>query len=140
MPVPTVEPVTNTQRQAYIDCVCDTLNNWNKTDQQSVKGYAISSANLGIGIAKLESVRTSDQCIAVDETDEELLQTFDRLRKAIPTTNRALDPTRDLLVFDKNQLFIIKPVGLRYWTRSAALNDADEIAGTLLMHAQKERI
>ncbi len=35
-------------------------------------------------------------------------------------------------IFDGPRLYVIKPDTCRYWTQSAALNDADEIAGTLL--------
>jgi hypothetical protein len=32
----------------------------------------------------------------------------------------------------------VKPIGQRFWTQTAALNDADEIAGTLLMYVPQE--
>jgi hypothetical protein len=39
---------------------------------------------------------------------------------------------RNLKIFDGNQIHIIKPLALRSWTKTAALNDADEIAGAIL--------
>lgn len=36
-------------------------------------------------------------------------------------------------VFDKTLLYVTKPVGRRFRTRTAALNDADEVAGAILM-------
>ena len=38
------------------------------------------------------------------------------------------------MVFDQDSLYVVKPIGQRYWSQTAALNDADEIAGTILMH------
>jgi len=43
---------------------------------------------------------------------------------------------RFLRVYGKDELYVIKPAELRYWTRSAALNDADEI---LAEHLGAER-
>jgi len=37
----------------------------------------------------------------------------------------------------RNSLYIVKPIGLRFWTQTAALNDADEIANTILMHTSQ---
>ena len=71
-------------------------------------------------------------------TDKDILHSLDRLRKAIPRRQRTINPVRGLMVFDKNRLYVVKPIGQRYWTQTAALNDADEIAGTLLMHSYKE--
>jgi hypothetical protein len=42
------------------------------------------------------------------------------------------------MVFDSNKLYVVKPIGQRFWTETAALNDADEIAGTILMHSSRE--
>jgi hypothetical protein len=30
---------------------------------------------------------------------------------------------------------VVKPLSQRFWTETAALNDADEIAGSILMHS-----
>ena len=42
-----------------------------------------------------------------------------------------------LKVFDKNLLYITKPLGKRFWTNTAALNDADEVATTILMRSAR---
>jgi hypothetical protein len=36
-------------------------------------------------------------------------------------------------VFDGDRLYLVKPIGQRFWTETAALNDADEIASAILM-------
>lgn len=45
---------------------------------------------------------------------------------------------RGVKVFDGDRLYIVKPLSRRYWTETAALNDADEIAGSILMHGTGE--
>ena len=134
MPVPTVAPISDEQQAVYIERVCDTLNLWTKNGPYMVRGDMIASAKLGIGIAKLEKVERSYTTHSMDRIGRDLLDAFDRLRSAIPPTQRTLDPTRELMLFDRNSLYVVKPNGQRYWSQTAALNDADEIAGTILLH------
>ena len=138
MPVPTVTPCAADQHAAYVNRVCDTLNMWAKTGQYVVRGDMISSAELGIGIAKLEKVERSDARRPMERMGQDLLGALDRLRLAIPRSQRTLNPTRELMVFDQDSLYVVKPIGQRFWSQTAALNDADEIAGTILMHPHLE--
>jgi hypothetical protein len=48
------------------------------------------------------------------------------------TMSRNITLQPDLKVFIEDALYIVKPRSMRYWLRSTALNDADEIAGDLL--------
>lgn len=138
MPVPTVKASSPSQQNTYVSSVCESLNKWTKNGEYVVRGSVSSSTNLGIGIARFEKISRSRAKRHSEDMDGELLQTFDRLRSAIPSSKRTLDPTRELMIFDENRLYLVKPIGLRHWTRTAALNDADEIAGTILMHSSKE--
>lgn len=125
MPVPTVAPITESHQTEYMERVCDTLNLWTKNGPYFVRGNMIASARLGIGIAKLEKIERSDIERPMDRVGRDLLDAFDRLRSAIPSAQRALDQTRELMVFDQNSLYVVKPIGRRYWSQTAALNDAD---------------
>ena len=138
MPVPTVRHSTIEQQKAYMKLVCGMLNQWSKNEQQTVRGSTTTSNRLGIGMVALEKTIKSETAKQVAQPDEDLLQSLDRIRKAIPRSERTIDPVRGLMVFDKNKLYIVKPIGQRFWTQTAALNDADEIAGTILMHSRKE--
>uniref|UniRef100_Q11FT3 site-specific DNA-methyltransferase (adenine-specific) n=1 Tax=Chelativorans sp. (strain BNC1) TaxID=266779 RepID=Q11FT3_CHESB len=138
MPVPTVKPTRTDQQQTYVDRVCNTLNSWAGHSRYFVRGTAAASLTLGIGIAKFEKLLKSDAQQPPENIDQHLLETFDRLRTALPTSQRTIDPIRELMVFDNNQLYLVKPVEQRHWTQTAALNDADEVAGTILMHSLKE--
>ena len=75
----------------------------------------------------------------MSDVEENVLQSLDRLRKAASKQHRTINPVRGLMVFDQNRLYITKPIAQRHWMQTAALNDADEIAGTLLMHSYKEK-
>ena len=67
------------------------------------------------------------------ETD--LIRALDRLRLTVTQNLNAFEMARGIKVFEGNRLYIVKPLAQRFWTQTAALNDADEIAGSILMHA-----
>ncbi|MGA7500261.1 MAG: N-6 DNA methylase [Isosphaeraceae bacterium] len=139
MPVPTVQPSSKAQRLAYRDRVCEMLNGWAKGGDYIVWGTQSASEGLGIGMVVLEKVRRSEPVSASADTDGDVLSALDRLRAATSRKDGVLDPVRGLMVFDRNRLYVAKPIGQRFWTQTAALNDADEIAGTILMQSRKER-
>jgi type I restriction-modification system DNA methylase subunit len=71
--------------------------------------------------------------VRVDRQIAELERALDRIMAQLPATvshNLELQP--DLRVFLGDSLYLAKPLSTRYWLASAALNDADEIAGDLL--------
>jgi N-6 DNA methylase len=139
MPVPTVVYSSKTQQDAYMRRLCETLNMWTKEGQYVVRGKAFSSENLGIGIAVLEKLYKSEVDTPMKETGNDVLQSLDRIRKLLSQNQNAINPVHGLMFFDKNLLYIVKPLGQRNWTQTAALNDAEEIAGTLLMHAYRKQ-
>lgn len=138
MPVPTVMHCTVDQQTAYRDRVCNTLNTWAGDSPNVVRGMTSRSDNLGIGIVILEKVHRSQTEKSMADVDPDVLHSLDRLRKSVPRKMRTIDPVRGLMVFDKERLYVVKPLGQRNWTQTAAFNDADEIVGTILMHSQKE--
>ena len=62
-----------------------------------------------------------------------------RLQRTAAKSYGTFELVRGLKVFDKNLLYITKPLGQRFWTNTAALNDADEIAATILIRSAWER-
>lgn len=137
MPVPTVRHSNAGQREAYKNRVCEMLNGWSK-GAQIVRGQTTAADTAGIGMVVLEKIARAEAATPMDRAGDDVLQALDRLRKIASIGSRAVDPTRGLMLFDKTQLYIVKPIGQRYWTETAALNDADEIAGTILMHSGRQ--
>jgi hypothetical protein len=135
--VPTLIPATQTQQEAYRDRVCEMLNGWAKSGPFAVRGYIQGSELLGVGIAILEKIKRADVNKAMPVIDTNLIRLLDVVRKAIPRKHATLDVVRGIMVFDNNRLYVVKPIGQRFWTQTAAMNDADEIAGTILMRSPK---
>jgi hypothetical protein len=131
--IPTTNPSTNEQQNQYVQRLCDTLNGWAKTGAYTVRGQATASATLGIGVAVLQKLRSGEMAFEPAEDFGDLLTALERLRKASSQTLNTLELIRGAKVFDRDRLYLVKPIGQRFWTETAALNDADEIAGTILM-------
>lgn len=129
MPVPSVEPVTSEQRGKYVDRICKTLNAWAKCD--AVQGHTLVSSQLGIAIAVLE--RLPHRGSPARPNGDAVMEALVRLRNLGARSQQALLLPRDVMVFDHTTLYLVKSIGHRFWTESAALNDADQVASTLLM-------
>ena len=134
--VPTVEPSKQAQRDAYTNRLCATLNEWAKKSPLVVEGRAIASANLGIGVAILEKDVRGRTISAHLHDDDDLLALLEGLRRLAGRIN-TFELVRGTKVFEQDSLYIVKPIGQRFWTETAALNDADEIAGSILMQNSK---
>jgi hypothetical protein len=68
----------------------------------------------------------------------DLLAALEHLRTVTSHKLNTLELIRGAKLFDRDKLYLVKPTGQRFWTETAALNDADEIAGTILMNAREE--
>ena len=132
--VPTIDPSKEAQHLEYVSRLCETLNGWTKSGSFIVQGHADASAKLGIGVAILQKVRVGGVAPTPPKELGDLLSALDRLRNLTSQKLNTLQLIRGAKVFDRNSLYIVKPIGQRYWTQTAAMNDADEVASTILMH------
>ena len=131
--VPTIKPSREAQREHYTKLLCDTLNGWSRNSTFTVHGRSVASEKLGVGVAVLQKTPPG---MALDKEEDlsDVLVALDRLRKATKRKLNSFELIRGAKVFDGNRLYLVKQIGQRFWTETAALNDADEIAGTILMH------
>lgn len=138
--VPTLTPATPVQQRSYSDRVCKMLNGWAKRGQFIVHGQTHGSASLGVGIAVFEKVERAQAAVPPldNNSNNDLIRLLDGVRKAIPRKHATLDVVRGVTVFDGNRLYVVKPIGQRFWTQTAAMNDADDIAATILMRTPEE--
>ena len=138
--VPTVEPSKQAQRDDYTNRLCATLNEWAKNSPFVVEGLAIASASLGIGVAMLEKNARGSATPAPLHDGGDLLASLERLRRLTSRRLNTVELVRGTKVFEQDRLYIVKPIGQRFWTETAALNDADEIAGSILMQDSREMV
>lgn len=91
---------------------------------------------MGLGLVILHMV-DGDEAIAVPTDQVDLVEALDRFRQAFSSSVNSFELSRGMKLFEGTRLYLLKPLGQRYWSETAALNDADEIAGSILMHSSE---
>ena len=136
--VPTIAPSKESQRENYSRRLCDTLNSWATKSPFVVHGRTLASPKLGIGLAILQKTHSRQEAHALVADASDILATIGQLGRGASRLLGGIDLPRQTKVFDRDRLYLLKPIGQRFWTQTAALNDADEIAGSILMHFSED--
>ncbi len=76
---------------------------------------------------------------AVVSTPQELSEALARMKRLLQRRRGHFVFCQNLKVFDGDDLYILKPRSRRFWTRTAALNDADEIAAAIITSRKGRR-
>lgn len=127
----TLKQPSSLAQSQYIDTLTSTLNHWARGGPQRVGGRSITAPWSGVGAVEVRRFEgAASPQVAGDE--QELLATLDRLHKAYSKQLGSVELLRGLKVFHEDTLYLFKPLQMRYWTRTAALNDADSIAESIL--------
>lgn len=135
--VPTIIQSDDSLRASYTRLLCDRLNGWAKPEYR-VHGNTLADPFLGIGMVVLEKTKRGENPTQLSMIDGQMLRAIDNLQRATAKDHGTFELVRGVKVFDKNLLYITKPLGQRFWTNTAALNDADEIATTILTRSAPE--
>jgi hypothetical protein len=130
--VPAIEPSTSDARRRYTDRLCKTLNGWTRGEKSLVTGSSTVSETMGIGLVTLEKISVGHPEV-MPNSNGGILPALDRLRDIASIKTNTFELARGIKVFDGPRLYMVKPLDFRYWSETAALNDADEIAGSILM-------
>lgn len=134
MPVPTVKPASSSDLDAFAETLCGLLNHWGKGSGSKVTGSIVRSEQMGLAIAILTKSTREPSNSWFDESS--LLAALAEIREIAARRQSSIEVHRGLMVFDNDRLYLMKPLSKRYWTRTAAMNDADEIASSILMSAE----
>ena len=60
-----------------------------------------------------------------------MVKVLGRVRDVLAVDGGSLSALREVMVFEGDRLYILKPAARIHWTATAALNDADALAATL---------
>ncbi|MBN2313080.1 MAG: N-6 DNA methylase [Sedimentisphaerales bacterium] len=129
--VQTLEEPTSDERKYYVELLCGTLNMWAKRSSFKVNGKIEFSDRLGTSVITLWKSRKIEQ-FKEERTSDHLQAVLGDVQQALPRRMRGFTYYRNLKVFDGNKLYLLKPLARRHWTKTAAINDADEIAAAIL--------
>jgi hypothetical protein len=86
-----------------------------------------------MAVIVLQKVSSQDVSPLNEHTSSpELDAVITRILNLLPRHEGSIAYYRNLKVFDRDKLYILKPLAYRFWSKTTALNDADEIAAAIL--------
>jgi hypothetical protein len=129
--VPTLRKADQKNRQDYVATLCEVLNTWAKQAGFLVWGKVVFSSGAGQAAVTISKAQPPKK-YGEHEASADLRDALERVRKLLPRSTGGFVRLRSLNVFDGDLIHIVKPLTLRAWTRTVALNDADEIAAAIL--------
>jgi len=128
--IPTLASVSKEACQTYAKTLCEMLNNFGQGSGFKVNGEVIKGQPYSVvRVSLTETIRRN---VPVSTANEELARIFKRMRPLLQHEQRWFVFCQNLKVFDGDDLYILKPMQMRFWSHTVALNDADEIAGAIL--------
>ena len=137
--IPTLQGSTQSARDQYTKLLCETLNEWANGGPYRVAGQVLTSTDSGLGVVIIDKLKKGDKARLRSDTDG-VIPVLERLERAYRKNLGTVSIVRSVKVFEPKTLYLTKPLSQRFWTRTAALNDADSIAAAILGRPAKERI
>lgn len=137
--LPTLKAAPTDYRKRYVDMLCQTLNDWAREGPYRIHGRTYASNSSGVATVILDRTRNGPLPAGAETDGAALMTVLDNLQRTFAKELGSIELLRGVKVFDKESLYLFKPLAQRFWTRTAALNDADDIAATVLMRPRKER-
>jgi hypothetical protein len=131
-PIPTLAESSGADREAYAELLCRTLSRWARRSRYSLQPHIRVARSEGFALLTLSKV--SDRLMFFDCPEDhnlspQLRKLLERIAKAsVRQGFGGLCYLRGYAHFEEDCVHILKPLARRHWTRTAALNDADELA------------
>jgi N-6 DNA Methylase len=131
--IPTLKQSTSSERADYLTLLCDLLNAWSRRGRYQVSGKIFVSPKSGTGVIVLQKMTSQTSSSGAEqESSSQLDEVLNRIAQLLPNHEGNIAFYRNLKVFDGDKLYILKPLTFRFWSKTIALNDADEIAAAIL--------
>jgi len=128
--VPTLRQSSLGDRSAYVQYLCSTLNKWayRQPWRLSAKGFVDSDGGLHL----LTLSRNGRPAYQEMPADTQFSNTLQQIHNAASKNEGTVTYLRGFYLIDTESIHILKPLQYRHWTKTAALNDADELWSALL--------
>ena len=128
--IPTLREPQKGDCITYAKTLCEMLNHFGKGSQFKVTGEVFKGAPYSVVQVSLTD-RVS-KSVPITDTKEKLASVIKRMEPLLQNKKGRFVFCQSLKVFDGDSLYVLKPMQIRFWSRTAALNDADEIAGAII--------
>ena len=131
--IKTLDKTTMNDRLQYSKWLCSTLNNWIleawQPDWPSFFFFAESTQfnKLGQVLITLCKTKIKKNSIERDSKSKEILNALKRISNASISERGSLIYLRGIVFAENDKIHILKPDMLGKWTRTAALNDAQDL-------------
>ncbi len=129
--IPTLTESKEPQRQEYAHYLRDALNGWAKRSAWRVSPKGQLAERAGLCLLTLTKVQRAEDYVE-EKAAQEFEKVMKRLSRASAEQQGGITYLRGFALIEKECIHILKPLALRHWTKSAALNDADDLLGDLL--------
>jgi len=130
--IPALAPASPINREEYLMLLLEALNTWGRGGRRKVTGRVITSSATALAVICLSRNRVITAVETENSSSAQLDRALNRVATLLPNRAGSIRWLRNVKVFDGDDLYIVKPMVRRDWTRTAALNDADDIAAAIL--------
>lgn len=130
--IPTLKMTQKNDWETYTQTLCEMLNNFGEGSKFKVKGEVYRGMPYSVVHVSLSDRIKED--VPILESKEGLVKILQRMEHLLQQKSGRFVFCQNLKAFDPDSgsLYILKPMQMRFWSRTAALNDADEIAGSII--------
>jgi len=128
--IPTLREPQKGDCETYAKILCEMLNHFGKGSQFKVRGEVFKGRPYSI--VHISLTDRISKSVLVSETKQKLVSAIKKTESLLQEKKGPFLFCQNLKVFDEDSLYVLKPMQMRFWSRTAALNDADEIAGYIL--------
>lgn len=127
----TAKASTKPNRNAYADTLVNTFKGWTRSKSNLWATTTLASKS---GLAVLTfGVGGRARGYEEDEAEQRVEELLERIRKsAARSDGTVFRRLRGFIFYEGTQAHVLKPLNRRHWTRTAALNDADEIIAYMM--------
>jgi len=127
-PIPTLRRTEGDDHRTYAEVLCTTLNGWLHRQPWKLTATAHIARRTGLGLLTLARSKQPGNFTeqpAANDFERVLL----RIQKAAGDRQGGIAYARGFVFFESDRLHVLKPLTLKHWTKTAALNDADALMG-----------
>jgi len=127
----TARQSTKVHRAAYAQTLQKTFKDWSRTTKYLwIEGTTALNSELAIVTFGVAQKKRSYQ---ESEADGQLEEILSNIRKSSTRSEGTVfSVLRGFAYYEPDRVHILKPLNRRHWTRTAALNDADEILARMM--------
>jgi DNA-binding protein H-NS len=128
--IPTLKNVSSEKCEIYTKTLCEMLNHFGEGSPFKVAGEVFRGTPYSV--VQVSLAQKTGTTVKVSNASDKLKDIFKRMESLLKRKEGVFVFCQNLKVFDGDNLYILKPMQMRFWSRTAALNDADEIAGAII--------